>query len=676
MTKNSQDAKQYRDVESLLDTVAGSILILNPEGKILLANYAACHILGRNRDDLVGMDFSYPFEVGTSREVEIIGADGNQKYVQMYASQYEWDGDEAYVVTLFDVTTYKELLGKLEIANTVFKHAKEGIIVTDRDRNIISINKEFTNITGYHEEDVLGKNPSILNSGKQDEAFYAEMWRNINTKGYWFGQIWNKNKYGDIYPELLAISVVKNEVGQVTNYVGAFYDIAKQVTEQKRVIERIQYYDKLTGLPNRNLLPQLLDNKMDVAVKSEKQLVVIHVDIDNFKIFLDQYDQSFISKILQQFSRILHHELSMNDVLARVDADEFVVVLAGLDNVADYQRFIDKVNKRLHASIMINDKRIIMTASYGVAVYDKQQDLHPGQLIKQAEKAVFQSKLKGTNKTVIFDPKGEGQQKRYNQYLDKLLLAMRNGEFELYCQPKINLQDHTILGAEALLRWNHPSKGVLAPGKFMPPVGTDEYQLQLDKWVITYCVDHFLSNELFEDLIISANINIMDLQNKEFMQWLGDVAAMQPGGVIKNMEFEILETSAITNLKRLAYLLKKVSMLGVKFSLDDFGTAYSSLSYLKALPLHFMKIDQGFVRGCVDNKKDREILTGILALAKAINIKVVAEGAETEKHLAMLRDMGVQYAQGYAIAKAMPLHEFLKWCSEWRCKHSKKKAEH
>lgn len=670
MKRPNEDASNKDLIESLLDAIAGAILILNPDGKILVVNQAASRMLNKPKNELIGVEFSFPFAVGESDEMEVHMPNAEVRYVYSQVSEHSWENEKAYFVTLLDITKYKQLLKKLQVADTVFRYAKEGIIVTNKEGDIISVNDEFCKITGYSEQEVTGKNPSILKSDKQDTQFYQDMWESIKRNGFWVGQIWNKNKNNEVYPELLAVSEVRNEVGQVTNYVGVFYNISKQVEEQNRTIHRIQFYDELTGLPNRVLLPQLLDEKIKIAVSNNENLALVKVDVDDYSNLADEYGQEFGAKLLQHLSHVLYSCLQINDILARTQNDVFAAVLTHLQDKLAYTRFINMVNRRLASPISIDGKEVKISVSFGVTVLQETQPQQPEQMLKQAARAVYQAKLKGYNKCVVFDPQSETKQIEYNIYLDKLIAAMHHGEFELYCQPKINLQTNAVVGVEALVRWNHPGKGVLNPGVFLPTASSSEFELQLDKWVIEYCLEHFLFlGGIGDDLSVSVNINVLDLEEKSFIAWLSKLAQQQPNGKFKNLEFEILETSAITDLKHLAYLIKKANKLGLTFSLDDFGTAYSSLAYLKNLPLEYMKIDQDFVRNCVDSVKDREILQGILALAEAINVKVVAEGAETDQHLDMLREMGADCAQGYAIAKPMPLKEFIKWREAWNKKH-------
>lgn len=658
-------------LESLLNAIAGAIIILTNDGCIKFVNEAACELLRKKKKELIGADFSFPLTVNVATDMEIQVADEKTRHVHMQTSKIKWEDEPVFVVTLFDITAYKEIEEKLKVADSVFKYAKEGIVVTDANRNIVSVNDEFTHITGYSEKEVIGRNPNLLKSGKQDDAFYKEMWQHIDKNDFWVGQIWNKKKNGELYPELIAISTVKNEVGQVTHYIGLFYNITRQVEEQKKEIEQVEYYDKLTGLPNRNLVLQLIGNRMSGANSSQHFLSVIYIDIDKFKTIIDEHDAHFVDELTKKIAHVLFAGLKVNDVLSRYQEDEFIVVLSSLQDKAEYENYIDYVNRKLAIPIKINGEEITITASFGVTIYPQEKSVTPEQLVQQSQKALFLAKLKGVSKCIVFDPVREETKRQYHRYLDQLEQAMGNNEFVLYCQPKIQLETNKILGAEALLRWDCPGKGILTPGRFLPGVTSREFELKLDKWVVQSCVENILSLKGFDkDLIVSANIDALDLTNADFMHWLTELSS-QHAGVIKQLEFEILESTTIDDLKKIAYLISKVNDLGIHFSLDDFGTSHSSLTYLKMLPLKYMKIDQGFVRGLLNSKQDVEILKGILALAKAINIKVIAEGAESKKHLALLRELGCEYAQGYAIAKPMPVDEFIKWCDVWNKKHKR-----
>jgi len=479
----------------------------------------------------------------------------------------------------------------------------------------------------------MGKNPKLLSSGRQDKEFYQSMWKNIQENGFWFGQIWNKKKDGDIYPSLLAISAVKNEADDVMNYVGVFYDITKQV-EQQEQLEKIAYYDVLTNLPNRNMLIKLLDDKMIHATCNGTYLAVIYIDIDHMKSICSKYGHDMGDDLILVLSELLARSIGSSDILSKCGDDEFVVVISGMKSIHAYQAYMNKLYRRLKAPIHVGATKLGVDISAGIALFPTKNKFVSHELISQSDRAMYEAKVRGRNQYVVFDSDQDIMVQNTNKHLNKLINAMNHDEFELFFQPKINISSNKVMGVEALLRWRHPKKGVLAPAQFLPETLTPQFHMMLDQWVITTAIAQLHQwHKLDENLSISVNINAANLINHEFMIWLKKLIKKSQKHIIANLEFEILESSMIYDLNKLSNSMLTCNKLGIYFSLDDFGTVYSSLAYLKVLPLRYMKIDQGFVLHLFNNQNDINILKGMLYLAKAINIKVIAEGVETHAHL-------------------------------------------
>ena len=647
--------------EAFVEAFAGPILIIDPKGKIIYVNHPACDLLDKSKDALINENFSFPFDLDSTSEIEILSKNNTIRYAHMFVKNYIWNTKDVYVVTLFDTTQFKLAEKQLRIANNVFKFAKEGIFITDREGMIIDVNDEFCSITGYLKQDVIGKNPKLLSSGKQDKKFYKAMWQKIDEMGCWFGQLWNKKKDGSIYPELLALSVVTNEANDVTNYVGVFYDITTQVKQQQQ-LEKIAYYDVLTNLPNRNLLVKLLDDERMHASANHTYLAVIYIDIDNLKLMSNKYGQTFGDNLIIVVSALLAKSIGSTDILSRCGDDEFAIVITNMTNSNAYKRYMDELYKHLNAPIPVGKYAVRIGLSAGIALYSKKNAFLAHDLIRQAHRAMYEAKNRGRNQYTVFDSDKDTMEQNISDHLNQLLRAMKNDEFELFFQPKINIKSNKVIGVEALLRWQHPKEGLLVPSQFLPEVLTPEFHRMLDQWVITKAIAQLHKwHPIDKHISISVNINANNLMNRDFMIWLTKLLKKTQKYIITNLEFEILESSMLFDLSKLADIMLACIKLGISFSLDDFGTMYSSLAYVKALPLRYMKIDQSFIKDLLNNQNDIDILKGILFLAKAIKIKVIAEGVETNAHLKLLKEQGCGYAQGYAISKPLQSDAFELW---------------
>ena len=647
--------------EAFVEAFAGPILIIDPKGKIIYVNHPACDLLDKSKDALINENFSFPFDLDSTSEIEILSKNNTIRYAHMFVKNYIWNTKDVYVVTLFDTTQFKLAEKQLRIANNVFKFAKEGIFITDREGMIIDVNDEFCSITGYLKQDVIGKNPKLLSSCKQDKKFYKAMWQKIDEMGCWFGQLWNKKKDGSIYPELLALSVVTNEANDVTNYVGVFYDITTQVKQQQQ-LEKIAYYDVLTNLPNRNLLVKLLDDERMHASANHTYLAVIYIDIDNLKLMSNKYGQTFGDNLIIVVSALLAKSIGSTDILSRCGDDEFAIVITNMTNSNAYKRYMDELYKHLNAPIPVGKYAVRIGLSAGIALYSKKNAFLAHDLIRQAHRAMYEAKNRGRNQYTVFDSDKDTMEQNISDHLNQLLRAMKNDEFELFFQPKINIKSNKVIGVEALLRWQHPKEGLLVPSQFLPEVLTPEFHRMLDQWVITKAIAQLHKwHPIDKHISISVNINANNLMNRDFMIWLTKLLKKTQKYIITNLEFEILESSMLFDLSKLADIMLACIKLGISFSLDDFGTMYSSLAYVKALPLRYMKIDQSFIKDLLNNQNDIDILKGILFLAKAIKIKVIAEGVETNAHLKLLKEQGCGYAQGYAISKPLQSDAFELW---------------
>lgn len=661
----SNNLQTYSYWENLVEALAEPLLVLDLSGKILYANQAACELFFKEKADILGTDFSYPIELDRPIEIEIFNINKKIRYADLYIRKGSWKNNKAYIVTLHDITHRKETEKRLNILANVFIYAKEGILITDADLNIMDVNAEFTNITHYKKEEVIGKKPNILKSGVHEADFYKKMWFQLKKEGYWFGELWNKKKNNDIYPQLLAISAVKNAEGDLVSYVGVFYDLTQQEIQKQQLI-RMAYYDSLTTLPNRRLLMDRLETAMKNTARSSSFIVLVFINIDNFKLINEVYGQKTGDDLLIQAGQVLKNSIRDADTLARLGSDDFVILIEGLRNPYDYTEVMDKLFENFKQPFTVESNKIFITISAGISFYPQQTVISPGILLSQANQAMYKSKMLGKNKYILFDILLDLERRSQENFIQEMKLAIQHDEFKLYYQPKVNIKTGKLLGLEGLIRWEHPKKGLLQPNQFLPRIKNTQFLFELSELTITLALNQIqLFTEIDNKLTISININALQLEQENFFEKLKEHIKPYPKNIYHRLEFEILESSLISKYELIKDMIKKCNKLGIGFSLDDFGTKYSSLNYLINLPFKFMKIDAEFILNIINNERDTKILKAILDIAKAINIKVIAEGVETQEHMNYLKKLGCEFAQGYAISKPMPAEQFSDWYQSW-----------
>ncbi len=571
--------------------------------------------------------------------------------------------------THLDITDHKRDQERLERAAGVFTFAREGILITDVQGNILEVNEAFTRITGYSREEVIGENPRILKSGRQPDEFYVEMWRVLAQVGHWSGEVWNRRRDGDVYAQLLTISAVRDVAGQVRNYVSLFTDIT-QIKEQQQALERIAQYDRLTNLPNRGLLADRLQQAMLQSQRRHQSLAVVFLDLDGFKTINDTYGHDVGDALLVALARRMKVALREGDTLARLGGDEFVAVLVDLETVQDCEPVIDRLLQAAAEPVRItvgaSDVLLRVSASMGITLYP-QDGSDADQLLRHADQAMYQAKQAGKNRYQLFDVAQNAAVQTHHQSMGEIRRALAHNEFVLYYQPKVNLRTGAVLGAEALIRWQHPELGLLLPGAFLPGVENDAVGLELGEWVIRTALAQLSAwKDAGLQLPVSVNVGAYQLQHPGFVDRLSHMLDQHPEVDHHHLEIEVLESSAMRDIARVAATLQECQAMGVRFALDDFGTGYSSLTYLRRLQAETIKIDRSFVIDMLDDADDLAIVNGIIGLARAFGREVIAEGVESQAHGERLMALGCDQAQGYGVARPMPAHALPAWIAFWQ----------
>ena len=659
----------------LFDFAPLAYLSLDEHSKITRLNLRAASLLGPERLNLTGQLFSRYVthehqQMFSDFLVRVFKKEHRQnaEILVLIGKQSLWLSLEAgtglntsdCLIAIQDITERKHSEARLQRAASVFTHAHEGIMITDANAVITEVNATFCRVTGYAAEEVLGKNPRILQSTRHCAEFFSEMWQQILTQGSWSGEIWNRRKNSQIFPGILTISAVKNALGSVQHYVALFTDITPMKTYQSQ-LERIAHYDVLTDLPNRVLLADRLSQAMVQSQRHNRSIAVAYMDLDGFKAINDTYGHDVGDELLITLSRRMQRALREGDTLARIGGDEFIVVMVDLENIEDSKPLLTRLLKAAAAPVSVDDNLMQVSASVGVTFYP-QDNVEADILLRHADQSMYVAKQAGKNRYQLFDTELDNAIQSQRKSIGDVRLALQRNEFVLYYQPKVNMYTGQVIGVEALIRWQHPVHGLLPTLEFLPAIEDHAVSLTLGEWVIDTALQQLSQwSSLQITLPISVNLSAYQLQQANFTSRLATLLAAHSQVNPRFLELEILETSALSDIGKVSATMVACHELGVRFALDDFGTGYSSLTYLKGLPAYLIKIDQSFVRDMLEDTDDLAIVKGVIGLAKAFQREVIAEGVETIAHGVALLQMGCQLAQGHGIARPMPSADVAQW---------------
>lgn len=567
-----------------------------------------------------------------------------------------------------DITDRKQIEAELRISAVAFD-SREGMLITDANSKILRVNKAFTEITGYTAEEIVGKHPNLLRSDRHGPAFFQEMRESIRRYGKWQGEIWDRRKNGEVYPEWLTISAVKNKDNQVTHYVSTHHDISDRKLAEERIRE-LAFFDALTRLPNRTLLLDRLKQAIALSLRTKTCAALLFIDLDHFKTLNDTVGHEKGDTLLKQVAQRLVANVRENDTVARVGGDEFVVVLEGLNEhqqeAATQTRAIgEKILSALGATYQLDEVEYRTTASIGATVF-LGRAASVDELMKQADLAMYKAKETGRNALRFFDPAMQTAVLERAALEAGLRKAIEGNQLLLHYQPQI-VEGGRVTGAEVLVRWQHPQRGMVPPGDFIPLAEETGLILSLGNWVLeTACrqLAQWASQPSSEHLSIAVNVSAPQLREPDFVQTVLDVID-RTGANPRRLKLELTESLLVENVEDIIQKMFALKAYGVEFSLDDFGTGYSSLSYLKRLPLNQLKIDQSFVRDVLVDPNDASIAKTIVNLAQSLGLGVIAEGVETDAQRSFLADAGCHAYQGYFFCRPVSIEAFEKFAQEF-----------
>ena len=563
--------------------------------------------------------------------------------------------------TYSDITQRKSVEEDLRVAAATFQ-SREAMLITDADANIIRVNRAFEEITGYQAEEVIGRNPRILQSGRHDAAFYAAMWSSLHETGMWSGELWDRRKNGEIYPKYMTITAVYDDAQRLSNYVAAFNDISQR-KQTEEAIHQLAFFDGLTKLPNRRLFLDRLQHCMAASQRSGRHGALLMLDLDNFKTINDTLGHATGDLLLSEVARRLKAVVREGDTVARLGGDEFVVVLEELgirpeEAATQAEQTAEKIRTELAQPFQLQDRVHHSTSSIGVSLFRGHVE-NESDLLRQADLAMYQAKAAGRDAVRFYDPQMQAALDRHAALEEDLRHAMSKQEFQLHYQVQVDNQARP-LGAEVLLRWQHPERGFVYPDQFIPVAEDTGLIVPIGLWVLeAACTQLALwqDDPLTRELTLAVNVSARQFRQMDFVAQVQRIlrdCASNP----ERLKLELTESVVLENIEDAIEKMQSLKALGVEFSIDDFGTGHSSLSYLKRLPLAQIKIDRSFVRDIATDPNDAAIVNTIIAMSRTLGLNVIAEGVETEAQREFLDEHGCHAFQGYLFGRPLGLDEF------------------
>lgn len=598
-------------------------------------------------------------------ELKVECNNGESRVALLSASTLDNTVHPELLLVIYDITSRKQAEQKVHLSEQIFRQAHEGILVTDTDSRILEVNPAFTTITGYSFEDAFQQTPAIMKSGRHDQAFFQQLWLSLENEGYWQGEIWNRHKDGHLYAVLLTITTMTNPRGQKQYYVGLFSDITHSKMQQEK-LELMAHYDVLTHLPNRVLFADRFNQAVAHSQRMNTWLGICFLDLDDFKPVNDNFGHEVGDLLLIEVAERLRASVREEDTISRFGGDEFAILFRDIMSYDQSEQLLTRLHQTLAEPYWINNQRIVISASSGLAIYPM-DNVDLDTLLRHADQAMYQAKITGRNTFRLFNAEINQQVIQKHHKLKRLREALQNQEFVLHYQPEINMRTGEIIAVEALIRWQHPDQGLLYPGDFLPEMEGSELEFEVGLWVMESALKQLQKwRQDGLDFIVSVNIAANHLHDRNFISSLQGTLSGYPDIPPSSLQLEILESSALGDIQTLSQIIEKCRhQVGVQIALDDFGTGYSSLTHLRHLAANSVKIDQSFVRDMLEDASDYNIVDGVISLAKAFNLVVVAEGVESIEHGLMLLSMDCELAQGYQIARPMPAEAVLSWCQQF-----------
>jgi diguanylate cyclase (GGDEF)-like protein/PAS domain S-box-containing protein len=661
----------------LFDRNLDAVLLTQSNAGIVAANREAQRLFGYSEEEFRAIDRDALVDLQDTRltaameqqneqgwlrgELTMIRKGGEKFQAEVSTSVFDdKSGHQMFGVLIRDVTEQKRIEQQLRIAATVFE-SQEGMVVTDPKGGILRVNKAFTAITGYSADEVLGRQTSMLKSGRHDAVFYQDLWSALQQQGYWEGEIWNRRKNGEIYPEWLTITAVKGPDGQVTNFVGTLTDITVRKTAEEE-IRNLAFFDPLTQLPNRRLLVDRLQHAVATSLRKGQPGALLFIDLDNFKTLNDTRGHDVGDMLLRQVADRLRKCVREGDTVSRIGGDEFVVVLEDIQGdpmeaARHVEQIAEHVRTELTRPYLLAGQLQHSSPSIGATLFQN-HEFSVEELLKRGDLAMYDAKASGRNTVRFFDPEMQASVSSRARLEAELRQGLANSQLRLHYQPQVN-EHGDMVGVEALVRWQHPQRGLLPPASFITLAEETRLIVELGRWVLqTACqqLAQWATQPQWRDLTMAINVSAQQFHHRDFVQQVTEQLE-RSGARPSHLKIELTETVMVQDLQDVIGKMTALKSLGVRLSLDDFGTGYSSLNYLKQLPLDQLKIDQSFVRDVLRDTNSAAIARTIIKLAQNLNLEAIAEGVETQEQRDFLLASECKLFQGYLFSRPVPLQE-------------------
>lgn len=686
-TNISEIANQNKQIENnfkfLYEEVPYPYQSLNDKGELINVNKKWVEVTGYSKDEVIGEKFSNFLEEKIEALNKLFTKFLEKKHIENeklrlkkkngevilanFTGSISYVNDQMSTHCVFkDITEEEKIQKKLQLSDIVFENTTEGILITNERFEIISVNEAFTKITGYSFDDVKNKNPKILKSGKHDKEFYKHFYQELKTNNCWRGEIWNRKKSGEIYPEWLNISVVKDKQNQIINYVALFSDISK-IKDSNAKIEFLAHHDPLTNLPNRLLLQARLNKSIEEATELKQRLALFFIDIDNFKLINDTYGHSIGDRIINLVAKRLQKNIRKNDTISRIGGDEFIIVMENLNDKNHIKKIAQNILDDFREPVKMEQYLFDITISIGISIFPE-NGLNDEDLIKHADTAMYSAKNLGKNQFQFY------KAKMTSEIFEKIIMkqelndAIKNEEFEVYYQPQIDIKQNRIIGAEALIRWNHKNLRIVYPNDFIPYAEETKLIIPIGKFVLEKAcafMKKLQEEKILEEGTISVNISNIQIKYDDIVKLIDEElkkSKLSP----KFLEIELTENYLMRDTDESLSILNELKKLGINLAVDEFGTGYSSLNYLKQFPLDKLKIDISFISDLPFNKKDAAITKTIIALGKGLDIKTIAEGVETKEQKEFLEKEECDEIQGWFYSKALKEKDFIEFVKNFK----------
>ncbi|PZX07668.1 diguanylate cyclase/phosphodiesterase with PAS/PAC sensor(s) [Psychrobacillus insolitus] len=550
------------------------------------------------------------------------------------------------------------------VIDEVFHTTSEGIMITDENMQIILVNSAFEKLTGYTMEEVQGKNPRFLQSGKQDALFYNQMWQDLNNAGFWRSEIWNKRKSGEIYPEILTIKSIKESQGMILNYIGVFSDISRKKTVEKE-LEELTLLDTLTNITNRNSFSEQFNEILSNSKHNDDMHALLFIDLDRFKQINETFGNDIGDQLLIEVTNRINSLVKPTDLFARYGGDEFLFALTNIPHQKEAVQSSKDIIKVLNKPYMVDGSEIYITSSIGISIYP-QDGLDTENLIHKADKAMYFAKQNGRNNYAFYFDDLKKDSARLLLLESELRKALQNKDFTMHYQPKVSIHTEQIIGVEALVRWTSDRLGIVSPGEFIPVAEDSGLIIPLSEIIIEkVCQDiNSWRNKGIDQLLVSVNIAGLHFQQEDFIERISNILKKYNCSP-EVFEMELTERTLMKDSSEIVNKLVRLKNMGFKISIDDFGTGYSSLSYLNRFPLNYLKIDGSFIQQMTSLQEKQAVVDCIIMMAHRLHIKVVAEGVESKEQVELLKSMDCDFIQGYYFSKPLPSEELVYFLELW-----------